>query len=348
MLKANLGGGDMKINFLSSKNRAVVLGVAMVGMSFGSITNAYNHTKSGDPGSITAVDLIGQWVGAGAPNSDFTYTDVSGKQYQASFDKDILTLFTKSGKWHKNQQSCASCHFSNGENSFHEMDLSSYEGLMRGGDVLSKPPGVPLFGETAIGDTNYDWEHSKLKARMRDNRMPPGWTFDITEANRDGPCVDMSASGAQVVTEGHGLKYGCDNNALGLIGAWVGAGAPEHKEFAYGGGVADFDRDVLPFFTKAGTWFPNSQSCGSCHFGNIESSFHEMDLTSYKGLMRGGDVISKPPGVPLFGESVIGAKDYDWGHSKMKGRLRNNRMPPGISFDITEANRDGPLINPAH
>ena len=29
---------------------------------------------------------------------------------------------------------------------------------------------------------------------------------------------------------------------------------------------------------------------------------------------------------------------------KMRERLRNNRMPPGIEFDPTEANRDGPTI----
>ena len=335
----------MIIDIIKGGKKALVLGVILLNTAVSANGHA-SKILSGDKGAVTAVDLIGQWVGAGAPNSQFDYKDNSGQTYQASFNKDVLTLFTKSNKWFKNQQSCASCHFSNGENSFHEMDLSSHEGLMRGGDVLSKPPGVPLFGQAKTGDTSYDWAHSKLKARLRNNRMPPGWPFDITETNRDGPCVDMSFFGARVVRDGHGLKYGCETNAVGLIGAWIGAGAPEHKEFSYGDGKADFDRDVLPFFTKAGTWFPNSQSCGSCHFGNTENSFHEMDLTSYKGLMRGGDVISKPPGVPLFGESMIGAKDYDWGHSKMKGRLRNNRMPPGMSFDITEANRDGPLLNP--
>jgi len=28
----------------------------------------------------------------------------------------------------------------------------------------------------------------------------------------------------------------------------------------------------------------------------------------------------------------------------MKERLRNNRMPPNIEFDITEENRDGPIV----
>ncbi len=69
-----------------------------------------------------------------------------------------------------------------------------------------------------------------------------------------------------------------------------------------------------------------------------------MDLTSYSGILQGGDVLSKPPGVPLLGQSKIGAKNFNWGKSKMRARLRNNRMSPGIAFDITEENRDGPLV----
>ena len=60
---------------------------------------------------------------------------------------------------------------------------------MSGGDVLSEPPGVPLLGQSEVGATDYDWEHAKLKERLRNNRMPPGWEFDITEENRDGPMV---------------------------------------------------------------------------------------------------------------------------------------------------------------
>ncbi len=60
-----------------------------------------------------------------------------------------------------------------------------------------------------------------------------------------------------------------------------------------------------------------------------------MNLSSNEGIMPGGDVISKPLGVPLLGQSKIGAKDYNWNSSKIKARLRNNRMPPCVSFSIT-------------
>ena len=207
------------------------------------------------------------------------------------------------------------------------MDLSSYAGIMAGGDVLSEPPGVPLFGQSEVGATDFDWEHSKLRARLRNNRMPPGWEFDITEENRDGPTLDVN---------------GMEVRAVDLIAAWVEAGAPETDAFGeYNGTFAD---NVLPLFTENGAWYEGSQACTGCHFANSEASYHEMDLSSFAGIMAGGDVLSEPPGVPLFGQSEVGATDYDWEHSKLRERLRNNRMPPGIEFDITEENRDGPII----
>jgi hypothetical protein len=69
-----------------------------------------------------------------------------------------------------------------------------------------------------------------------------------------------------------------------------------------------------------------------------------MDLGTYAGILAGGDVLSEPPGVPLLGQSEFGATDFNWDDSKLHARLRNNRMPPGIAFDITEENRDGPII----
>ncbi|MBT4077219.1 MAG: hypothetical protein HOE78_11600, partial [Gammaproteobacteria bacterium] len=116
------------------------------------------------------------------------------------------------------------------------------------------------------------------------------------------------------------------------------------SKFKFGGKKVSFTKSVLPLFTTHGIWFKGSQSCSSCHFNNSENSYHEMNLSSYEGIMQGGDVLSKPPGVPLLGQSKIGARDFNWSMSKMKARLRNNRMSPGMEFDITEENRDGPLV----
>jgi hypothetical protein len=266
------------------------------------------------PGAIKAVDLMAAWVNSGAPKKGFTYTDMSGNDTLGTFDADILPLMTEDNIWGPDTASCVSCHFDNSEDSYHEMDLSSYEGLMRGADVNEQPPGVPLFGQSAIGAADYDWGHSKMKERLRNNRMPPAIEFDITEENRNGP------TGKEV----------------GMIGDWVAAGAKNDANFA---------ENILPLFVDDEAWGEGTASCVSCHFDNSEDSSHEMDLSSYEGFMRGADVNEQPPGVPLFGQSKgVGKTDYDWGHSKMRARLRNNRMPPGMEFDMTEENRNGPIV----
>ena len=279
-------------------------------------------------GAIKAVDLMGAWVEAGAPEMDaFDYTGYDGNTHQGTFEGDVLPLFTTNGLWFEGAQACSGCHFANSEASYHEMDLTSYAGIMAGGDVLSEPPGVPILGQSEMGATDFDWAHSKLRARLRNNRMPPGWEFDITEENRDGPTLDVN---------------GTEVRAVPLLEAWVEAGAPETD--AFGDFSATFEANILPLFTTNGLWFEGAQACTGCHFANSEASYHEMDLSSYEGIMLGGDVLSDPPGVPLLGNSEVGATDYDWAHSKLRERVRNNRMPPGWEFDITEENRDGPWV----
>jgi len=288
-----------------------------------------------------AVDLIGAWVEAGAPETNaFDYTGIDGQTYQATFEADILPLFTTNGVWFEGAQACTGCHFGNTENSYHEMDLTTYQGVITGADSLSSPPGVSILGASAVGETDFDWDHSKLRGRLRNNRMPPGWEFDITETNRDGLCVEVGADGVAVLPG----QYGCDLNGVGVIAVWVEAGAPETDAFEYGGAQLTFERDVLPFFTQPGMWFEGSQACTGCHFGNTENSYHEMDLSTYQGVVTGADSLSSPPGVSILGESAIGAGDFDWEHSKLRERMRDNRMPPGWEFDITEENRDGPLV----
>ncbi len=281
---------------------------------------------------VTAVDLIGAWVDAGASDTAaFSFTAADGSTCQGTFAEEILPLFTQPGIWFENSPSCNSCHNGNTETSLHEMDLNTYEGIMKGADVLSDPPGAPIL---VAGD----WHASKLRDRLRNNRMPPGMPFDITTTNRNGPCVEVSADGVTVVKDDNGKPtYGCDLNAVDLIGAWVDAGASDTEAFEYGGAQLTFERDILPFFTQPGMWFENSPSCNSCHNGNTETSLHEMDLNTYEGIMKGADVLSEPPGAPII---VPG----DWHASKLRGRLRNNRMPPGMPFDITEGNRNGPTV----
>ena len=169
--------------------------------------------------AIRAVDLLEAWVIAGAPdNEPFDYVGVDGNIYHALYEIDIHPLFAKNDIWFEDSQACSGCHFGNLESSYHEMDLGTYEGIMKGGDTISEAPGVPILGQSEIGSNDYDWDHSKLRERLRNNRMPPGWPFDITETNRDGPCVEVSSGGVMVVTgEDGNLQYGCDLNAIGVL-----------------------------------------------------------------------------------------------------------------------------------
>ena len=287
-----------------------------------------------------AVDLIAAWVNAGAPETDaFDYEGVDGNTYQATFEADVLPLFTSNNAWFEGSQACVGCHVAASENSYHQLNMSTYEGIMTGADSLESPPGVSILGQAEVGVGDFDWSHSKLRERLRNNRMPPGWEFDITEENRNGPCVEVGAEGVTVKLG----EYGCDLTAVGLIGAWVEAGAP-NGEFTYGDATVNFERDVLPFFTQNSVWFDGSQACSGCHFAASESSAHQMDMSSYEGILAGADTLESPPGVSILGESTPGAGDFNWSASKLRARLRNNRMAPGWEFDITEGNRNGPLV----
>ncbi len=288
----------------------------------------FTQTEQIPPDAVHAVDLLGAWVNAGVPEKDtFTYTGYDGNTYQATFAQDILPLFTQPNVWYPGAPACTSCHHANLENAYHELDLSSYEGILLGADRLSKPPGVPILGQSAPGATDFNWNASALRTRLRNNRMPPGMPFDITEANRDGPPIQVN--GTEVL-------------AVDLIKAWVEAGAPEKEPF--GDYKATFEANILPLFTQPGVWYPDAPACTSCHHANLENAYHELDLSSYEGILLGADRLSKPPGVPILGQSASGATDFNWNASALRARLRNNRMPPGMPFDITEANRDGPWV----
>ncbi len=288
----------------------------------------YNHAiapayisaqQSAGECEVYAVDLIGAWVDAGASAGSFTFTSLNDETCTAAFETDVLPLFTTENAWYEGSQACTECHFDNSGDSRHEMNLGSLEGILLGGDVLSDPPGVPVV-------VPGDWAASKLRARLRDNRMPPGWEFDIEETNRNGPLLELDS----------GSIYAVD-----LIGAWVNAGAAEGNfawtDEAGAEHTGDFTADVLPLFTTEDAWYEGSQACTECHFDNSGDSRHEMNLGSLEGILLGGDVLSDPPGVPVV---VPG----DWEASKLRARLRDNRMPPGWEFDIEETNRDGPLV----
>jgi hypothetical protein len=130
---------------------------------------------------------------------------------------------------------------------------------------------------------------SILGRRLRNNRMPLGIPFTVS-ANPD---------------------------AVKLVREWIADGAKDGDHFK---------KNVLPLFKKDNAFAPNTPSCTTCHMSNQEPpSFHELDLTSYKGVMLGADSVAK--GVSNATKVVMPGKPDE---SSLLQHLFEDRMPPGI------------------
>jgi hypothetical protein len=118
-----------------------------------------------------------------------------------------------------------------------------------------------------------------------------------------------------------------------------------------------FKDDILPLFSETdgyGAWFNYGNgdgtdgpatACGTCHAGDVNGDgeeecppeCHMMDLNTHAGWLAGADDGSEA----LLGEGTVGDGTTDWSHAKLRKRLRNNRMPPGMPFNMDETNRNG-------
>jgi len=110
--------------------------------------------------------------------------------------------------WFQNSQPCTECHYANIEESFHELYLTSFSGMLVGADGGAHS----LFNGTTNADAA-DWGSSLIRKRLRNNRMPPNAPFLLSEDNRDGPDVCDPVEGEMTT-------------AVELIGRWLEAGAP--------------------------------------------------------------------------------------------------------------------------
>lgn len=128
-----------------------------------------------------------------------------------------------------------------------------------------------------------------LGRRLRNNRMPLGINFD----------VDHSTV------------------AIKSVEAWIKDGAAND---------AHFQKEVLPLFNTDNVFGPDTPACATCHMSNEEPpSFHELNMTTYDGIMLGADSIAK--GVDNATKVIIP------GHPELSGvfqHLTEDRMPPGI------------------
>ena len=281
---------------------------------------------------------------------------IKGDKTAVSYRDDIQPLFTKGGAWFNYggtaAGACVTCHA--GDDGIdpeecppecHLMDLGTRAGMLNGADGGS----VPILGESAVGATDYDWGKSDLRKRLRNNRMPPGFPFAIDESNRNGGDIDLSNDGDDINlggqfylnTTGGDVDYGIlETNAIGLLEAYVGGLKGSPVTYAGSAGTVTFT-DVAGLFSKPNVWYNGGPACTSCHYCNTEPPcFHMIDFNTEAGLLAGADNGEEP----LLGESVVGAKDFNWGSSGLRKRLRNNRMPPEAPFVLDESGRDGPML----
>jgi len=146
-----------------------------------------------------------------------------------------------------------------------------------------------------------DAGESRLRRYLRNNRMPYGVPFDAPR----------------------------DTANIRTIKTWIDEGANNDDVFR---------NEVLPLFEDPRA-FGGFQACTDCHMSNQEPpSFHELDMTSYEGIMLGADPIAnaaegEPPEIIVHPGDAEGSALYQ--------RLVENRMPAGIE---PSENRDHPNI----
>lgn len=128
-----------------------------------------------------------------------------------------------------------------------------------------------------------------LGRRLRNNRMPLGVSFDVDHST----------------------------DAIKTVEDWITTGASNDD---------NFQKNVLPLFKTDNVFGEDTPACSTCHMSNEEPpSFHELDLTSYEGIMLGADSVAK--GVDHATKVIIP------GHPELSGvfqHLTEDRMPPGI------------------
>ncbi|MRH22623.1 hypothetical protein GH815_16720 [Rhodovulum strictum] len=129
-----------------------------------------------------------------------------------------------------------------------------------------------------------------LGRRLRNNRMPFGIGYQLATGS---PSID-------------------------IVEDWIREGAVDDDHFR---------ETVLPLFATEGAFGHDLPACTDCHMSNQEPpSFHELDLTSFQGIMLGADSVAK--GVENATKVVIPGNPEA---SPIFQHLVENRMPPGIS-----------------
>lgn len=111
---------------------------------------------------VTAVDLIGAWVSAGAPETDsFDFTDLQGRACSATFGGDVQRLFLEANIWYDGAPACTTCHYTDVVKATQNMDLSSYAGILAGSQrAQGQAKGKDILGGGV-------WENALLRQMLQ-------------------------------------------------------------------------------------------------------------------------------------------------------------------------------------
>jgi len=115
---------------------------------------------------ITALDLVGAWVSADAPEEDvFSFTDVNDQACEGSYADDVQSLLVDNSVWQSGSLGCVSCHNAELSNRSADLDLTSY-------DVLSS--------DDVLGS---NWESSSLYKYLGMSLTADGHSSDTSAGN---------------------------------------------------------------------------------------------------------------------------------------------------------------------
>jgi hypothetical protein len=121
--------------------------------------------------SISALDLIGAWVKAGADEkAAFDFTDsLSGKTCSGTYPEDVSPLFSEPNIWFAGAIGCITCHGADIKQAAANLSLASLAGIKAG----SRRTDPTASGQDILGDAA-TWEKSKLYFMIFNRLMPVG------------------------------------------------------------------------------------------------------------------------------------------------------------------------------
>jgi hypothetical protein len=115
---------------------------------------------------VSALDLVGAWVSADAPETEpFVFTDVNDQSCEGTYAENIQPLLVENSAWQSGSLGCVSCHNAELSDRSAGLDLSSYDAIAGSGAL----------------DSN--WESSSLKAYLEMGLTADGHSADMSAGN---------------------------------------------------------------------------------------------------------------------------------------------------------------------